>query len=127
MDYAFSPEDEAFRAEVRAFLKEALPSDWAVRRAGDDDGDDDSSQEFQEHFHKRLAEKGWLVVSWPKEYGGQEWSYLRQFVFSAESACHQAPTPRGNPTPLARRPGYRLPLLQLASPGRRHAASKPQG
>ncbi|MCH8190122.1 MAG: acyl-CoA dehydrogenase family protein [Chloroflexi bacterium] len=95
MDYAFSPEDEAFRADVRAFLKEALPSDWAVRRAGDDDGDDDSSQEFQEQFHKRLAEKGWLVVSWPKEYGGQEWSYLRQVVFSEEIAYHQAPKPDG--------------------------------
>ena len=91
MDFKFSPEDEAFRQEVRQFLAQELPADWNQRHAGDDD--DNDGWEFNRSFQKRLAKRGWLVVSWPKEYGGQEWSYFRQVVLNEEIAYHQAPKP----------------------------------
>ena len=92
MNFAFTEEEEAFRAEVRDFLTEALPPDWGVRNVGDDeDGGGGDAYDFQWEFNRKLAQKGWLVVAWPKEYGGQEWSYFKQVVYAEEVVKHQAP------------------------------------
>ena len=91
MNFAFTAEEEAFRAEVRDFLREALPPDWGVRNAGDDEEGGGDGYDFQWDFNRKLAEKGWLVVAWPKEYGGQEWSYFKQVVYAEEVVKHQAP------------------------------------
>lgn len=74
MNFRFSAEDDAYRVEVRAFIREAL-SESGDRRS----------------FVNRLAEKGWLTQSWPKEYGGQAASHLRQLVYNEEMAYHQLP------------------------------------
>jgi alkylation response protein AidB-like acyl-CoA dehydrogenase len=74
MDFRFAPEQEEFRSEVRSFIQEEFPK---VR-----DG---------ESFTKKLAEKGWLTMSWPKEYGGQAASHMRQLVYNEEMAYHRAP------------------------------------
>ena len=89
MNYTFSAEEEAFRAEVRAFLEEELPSDW--------DGLDESGA-FQgqglaitHRMSKKLAERGWLTLAWPKEHGGQERSVMEQMLFKEEMAYFQVP------------------------------------
>lgn len=74
MDFRFSPEDEEFRREVRAFIQAELPK----VRAG-------------ESFTKKLAAKGWLTMSWPREYGGQGAPHVRQLVYNEEMAYHRAP------------------------------------
>jgi hypothetical protein len=74
MEFRFSAEDEAFRQEVRAFIRAELPK---VREG--------------ESFTKKLAAKGWLTMSWPKEYGGQGAPHLRQLVYNEEMAYHRAP------------------------------------
>jgi len=74
MEFRFSAEDEAFRQEVRAFIRAELPR---VREG--------------ESFTKKLAAKGWLTMSWPKEYGGQGAPHLRQLVYNEEMAYHRAP------------------------------------
>jgi len=74
MDFRFTPEQEAFRGEVRSFIKDEWPP-----KAGD------------ESFAKKLAKKGWLTMSWPKEYGGQAASHLQQLVYNEEMAYYQAP------------------------------------
>src|SRR5260370_22346176 len=66
MDLAFSPEDLAFRDEVRAFIQTRLPDD--IRRkvqAGDHLDKDDYYR-----WHRILFERGWSAPNWPKEYGG---------------------------------------------------------
>ncbi len=73
MDFRFAPEQEAFRSEVRAFIREELP------KSGEG-----------ESFTKKLAKKGWLTMSWPKEYGGQAASHLQQLVYNEEMAYHRA-------------------------------------
>ncbi len=93
MDFAFSKQDQEFRQEVRDFLADTLPDDWATHHVGDEEGED--SWEFTRAFQKKLAEKGWLVVSWPKEYGGQEWPYFWQVIFNEEIAYHQSPKAEG--------------------------------
>ena len=89
MNYTFSAEEEAFRAEVRAFLEEELPSDW--------DGLDESGA-FQgqglaitHRMSKKLAERGWLTLAWPKEHGGQERSVMEQMLFKEEMAYFEVP------------------------------------
>ncbi|HEY7270442.1 MAG TPA: acyl-CoA dehydrogenase family protein, partial [Dehalococcoidia bacterium] len=74
MRFRFSPEDEAFRSDVREFIRAELPK---VRQG--------------ESFTKKLVQKGWLTMSWPKEYGGQEANHIRQLVYNEEMSYNRAP------------------------------------
>jgi alkylation response protein AidB-like acyl-CoA dehydrogenase len=82
MDFRFSPEDEAFRSEVRAFVRAELPE----QRPEGADG-----WRFVRSFIKRLSERGWLTLAWPKEWGGGAASHMRQLVFNEEMAYWEAP------------------------------------
>ena len=79
MKYAFDPEVESFREEVRAFIKEALP-DLDPDRPGEANSGhtNEEIKAYTMGFQKKLAEKGWLAMAWPKEYGGGGASHMRQ-------------------------------------------------
>ena len=62
MEFRFAPEGEAFRQELRSFLKTELPEGWT----GPLD-EDDEDWEFTLEMRKKLAEKGWLAMAWPEE------------------------------------------------------------
>ena len=83
MELRFSAEDEAFRAEVRAFLRDELPERAPDRIDG---------WTFHRQFIRKLAERGWLTLGWPVEYGGQGAGHLRQLVFNEEMAMADAPS-----------------------------------
>jgi alkylation response protein AidB-like acyl-CoA dehydrogenase len=83
MDFAFSDEEEAFRQEVRAFLKAELRDRPA--------GDGRQNWDFYTSFIKKLATKGWLTLAWPKEWGGLGASHMTQLVYNEEVAYHDAP------------------------------------
>jgi alkylation response protein AidB-like acyl-CoA dehydrogenase len=87
MRFAFTAEQEAFRQEVRGFLKGALPPDWD----GADNAIDDEGHEFGREFLKKLAPKRWIAPAWPREYGGLELSHWDQVVFNEEMGYHRAP------------------------------------
>ncbi len=85
MDFRFSPEEERFRAEVRAFLER----EWTPYAE-----EAEEEREWLVHnqaFARRLAEKGWLTMAWPKEYGGLGASYIMQTIFREECAYFRAP------------------------------------
>jgi alkylation response protein AidB-like acyl-CoA dehydrogenase len=85
-----SPEHAAFRAEIRAFLSTELPaSDWNMRN--DRDHVTPAQAEFTREFRKRLAEKGWLTIGWPAEFGGAGASYMTQTVYMEEMSADGAP------------------------------------
>ena len=90
MELVFTDREEAFRQEVREFLKRELPSDWE----GFDEGDEYEGEgwEFTRSLARRLAEKGWLTLSWPKEYGGQDLPIMEQVVYQEEMAYHMVPS-----------------------------------
>ncbi len=87
MDLNFTPEEEAFRQEVRDFFKENLPDDIrdAVRQGGE------LTKETMERYHAILNKKGWLATTWPKEYGGPGWGPVERHIFDEESCAAYAP------------------------------------
>jgi acyl-CoA dehydrogenase len=87
MDFNFDPTDEAFRQEVREFLRAHLPADLARRGASGFH----PIRADQRRWQRALYEKGWAAPSWPVEYGGTGWSHLRQFIFDEECALAGAP------------------------------------
>jgi alkylation response protein AidB-like acyl-CoA dehydrogenase len=85
MDFRFTPEQDAFRAEVRAFMQREwspLAEEAEAEREG---------FIHNQRFAERLAENGWLTMAWPKEYGGQGADYITQTIFREESSYFRAP------------------------------------
>ncbi len=90
MDYRFTDEQEAFRQELRDFLTENLGEDWRGI-------DPDAYFHDENWFHIRdltakMAERGWLTLAWPKEYGGQGRPHIEQMIYNEETAYFRAPT-----------------------------------
>ena len=89
MDMEFTPEELAFRDEVRAFLDENLTERLK-------DGTRKTPGVFAEpdiglEWHRILNEKGWIAYHWPKEYGGTDWSHTQRYIFEKECALAGAP------------------------------------
>ena len=87
MDLSFSPEEDAFREEVRAFLREALPP--SLRRKVEEGRS--LSREEVVGWQRQLNARGWGTPSWPKEWGGPGWTPVQRHIFLDE--VHQAPAP----------------------------------
>ncbi len=90
MDLSFTPEELAFRDEVRAFLHEKLPPETRKRVL---EGDLEVSAEDTVRWQRTLHARGWGGPNWPKEFGGTGWDPVRQFIFEEESAAAGAPRP----------------------------------
>ena len=80
MEFKFSLEDETFRRDLRQFVKDELPSDWEGGGRWPEETDWDLTREMR----KKLADKGWLTMHWPEEYGGQARSIMEQTVYREE-------------------------------------------
>ena len=91
MDLRFSPEDEAFRTEIRTFLEEALNSDFAALRGRGGPGDDDCLFDERLAWERHLGAHGWTCVAWPAEYGGRGLTLHQQVVYFEEYARARAP------------------------------------
>ena len=87
MDFRFSEQQEKFREEVRDFLRKELTPEFL----GELQARPPEEQEYSQEFSRRLAQKGWLGIGWPKEYGGQGRSYMEQLVCAEEIIYHRAP------------------------------------
>ncbi|AMO24508.1 acyl-CoA dehydrogenase family protein [Ramlibacter solisilvae] len=87
MDLNFTPEEEAFRSEVRAFLADKLPKRLSDKvRAGKHLGKAD-----MEEWHAILNSRGWLASHWPGQWGGPGWKAAQKFIFDHECALAHAP------------------------------------
>lgn len=84
MDFRLTPEQENFRCDIRAFLREALPEPPEIP-------EDSWLLGFDRAFSQRLAARGWIGLTWPQEYGGQGKSYLDRVVLTEELLRHGAP------------------------------------
>jgi len=87
VDLRYSGSDEKFRAELRAWLSEAVPahgdppaiSDWPARRA------------YDTGWQRKLFDAGYAGINWPKEYGGLDLPLSEQLVYYEEIARAKAP------------------------------------
>ena len=87
MDIHFTPEELAFRSEVRAFLEQNLPADIAEKvRLGRR-----LAKQDHQRWQKILNQKGWYAVNWPEAYGGTGWSVVQKHIFDEECAAAGAP------------------------------------
>ncbi|MGH6988780.1 MAG: acyl-CoA dehydrogenase family protein [Stellaceae bacterium] len=87
MELAFTPQEQEFRAEVRAFLKEKLPPELARNVAEGKIATRDGMM----RWHRILYEKGWIAPAWPKEHGGADWSVIQRHIYDEEAALAGAP------------------------------------
>jgi alkylation response protein AidB-like acyl-CoA dehydrogenase len=87
MDLTFTPEEQTFREDIRAWVKANLPQDIsrkvhnALRLSRDD----------MQRWAKILGKKGWLGHGWPKEFGGPGWNAVQKHLFEEECALAGAP------------------------------------
>ena len=87
MDLNFTEEEKAFRAEVRAFLAEALPDDLRRKMIERRHLGKDDIVGWQRILHAR----GWATPNWPVEHGGQPWTPAQRYIFQEEMALAHAP------------------------------------
>ena len=87
MDLQFTPEELAFRAEIRQWVADNLPKDIshkvlnALRQ----------SREDMQRWAQILGAKGWLGYGWPKQFGGPGWTAVQKHLFEEECALAGAP------------------------------------
>ena len=87
MDLRYSPSEQAFRAELRAWLAEVLPGlppepapdDWPARRA------------YDTGWQRLLHEAGYAGINWPAEYGGRGATLTEQLIYLEETTLAGAP------------------------------------
>ena len=102
MDWNDTPEQAAFRAEVRKVIQERLPARY--RQDADEEyggwqadrkSEDADIRQAAIDWASALAEKGWVAPHWPQEYGGAGLSPMEQFIFRQEMASAGAPAVGG--------------------------------
>ena len=87
MDLSFSPEEIAFRDEVRAFLAENLPQDLRAKVRGTGS----LTKADMDRWHAILQNRGWLAQNWPKDFGGAAWNAVQRHISEEEAARADAP------------------------------------
>jgi alkylation response protein AidB-like acyl-CoA dehydrogenase len=87
MDLAFTPEEQKFREDIRAWVADNLPKDIShkVHNALELTRDD------LQRWARILGKKGWLGYGWPKEFGGPGWTAVQKHLFEEETALAGAP------------------------------------
>lgn len=111
MDWKDTPDQKAFRKEVRAFIRERFPERYRPEMEGelslepeDVDGyewvadarsDDPERREAALAWAADLAEKGWVAPHWPTEYGGAGLDVMKTFILQEEMMRAQVPTVNG--------------------------------
>ncbi|GAA2663435.1 acyl-CoA dehydrogenase family protein [Streptomyces lunalinharesii] len=95
MDVGFTPEEEAFRAEVLDFLADHQGLDGYFHRG-------ESTGEGVRRVYRALGERGWLSLSWPAEFGGSGLSPAYEFILWDEMAWARVARPPMGPGLVAK-------------------------
>src|SRR5918911_1545035 len=88
MDFAYTPEQEALRREVRAFIKKELtPEVWAEMEEANEGRPFHRTAVTTPHLKalfQKIFDRGWIGISYPKEYGGQGGDRMAQYIVEEE-------------------------------------------
>lgn len=90
MDFGFTPEQETLRRDVRAFITENLTDETRAEMEGLNEGfgvgPGRHCGPLLTDFFRKIGERGWLGISYPKEYGGQGRDRISQYIVEEEFA-----------------------------------------
>jgi len=89
MDFKFGEKEDRLREEIKKFAKSELVGMVGVSGLEEESRDED--WEFSLQISKKLAQRGWLTMAWPKEYGGQGASFTEQYVYMDEASYRGIP------------------------------------
>jgi alkylation response protein AidB-like acyl-CoA dehydrogenase len=92
MDFDFTPEQQRFRAEARAWLAENVPADLRGRAFAASRADRDEVDRLRE-WQRTLHKAGYVGLDWPAEYGGRGVSIMEQIILYEEMSRAEAPQP----------------------------------
>jgi len=108
MDWSDTPEQAAFRAQVRSFIEAKLPAHYRKSYAqghhvgpfpedfgGDRKSDDPVRRGSADEWARALTERHWVAPHWPEAYGGAGLTAMEQFIFKQEMAAAGAPAVGG--------------------------------
>jgi len=84
VDLTLSPNEQAFRDELRGWL--------AGNHPGEEPAGDEAGFQFRVEWQKRLHEAGYAGLSWPEQYGGKGATLIEQAIFGEEMARAKAPS-----------------------------------
>jgi alkylation response protein AidB-like acyl-CoA dehydrogenase len=98
VDFAYAPEDEAFRAELEQWLAEHLPDFQDSGEIGTDHGAHDDpvagvrrTMARRQAWQRRLHEGRWAAINWPTEWGGREATTMQNVIYSEVMAAAKTP------------------------------------
>ncbi len=89
MDFNFTPEEDAFRQELRSWLQDNLPEGYDPTHF--DDIDEDARFEYQRTWQQTAYKNRWVGIHWPEDYGGRSASLMEMFIFNQEMQQAHAP------------------------------------
>jgi alkylation response protein AidB-like acyl-CoA dehydrogenase len=89
MDLSLTPEQEAFRQTLRAWLKENTPRDW--KPGGASDIPRVEAYELLRAWQRTLFDAGFIGLTWPKEAGGRGLTFMEELILQQEMALAKAP------------------------------------
>ncbi|MEK7386626.1 MAG: acyl-CoA dehydrogenase [candidate division NC10 bacterium] len=89
MDFSLTPEQDAFRQTVRAWLKANLPREW--KDLGRSDIPRIETYEILKQWQRKLYDAGFVGLTWPKEYGGRGLTFMEELILQEEMALAKAP------------------------------------
>jgi len=87
MNFEFTPEQEKLRGEVRQFLLKEAPAE-SLKTRDDVWANVDS---FDREFARKVGKKGWIGMTWPKEWGGGGYNYIDRIIVNEEMLLYGAP------------------------------------
>jgi alkylation response protein AidB-like acyl-CoA dehydrogenase len=89
VDFTLTPEQQAFREHVRAWLAANIPLEW--KALGSTEVPRADAYEFGRRWQRTLFEGGFIGITWPKEYGGQGLTFMEEMILHEELALQKAP------------------------------------
>ncbi|MGW9330102.1 acyl-CoA dehydrogenase family protein [Bosea sp. NPDC055594] len=90
MDLRFTPEELAFRDEVRRFFRHEIPAEIR-RKVSEGRG---LAREDHVTSQRIMNARGWAVPHWPREWGGQGWTAIQRYIFTEEMLLAAVPLPQ---------------------------------
>jgi len=89
LDLSLTPDQETFRATVRAWLSHNIPRDW--KPIGSSEIPRKEQYELLRGWQRSLFEAGFIGLTWPKEYGGRGLTFMEELILQQEMAVAKAP------------------------------------